>query len=167
MSVCKTNKKHKDHHNNNNNMSKFNFKFNPSLHMLLVYYAEWSQDGADFSLQSGRDTDQTENWEWKSESYTRPVQIQKYIYIYMHLFSFSLKLQTDSLLSSLNKTKLADQSKQTKIMAFVFFFLTDKNEGFVFFFLVFFFKKRKVHEQQFAGFLIAQMYRALPSVMTG
>ena len=107
---------------------------------------------------------------FKPESYTRPVQIQKYnIYIYMHLFSFSfnLKLWTDSLLSSLNKTKLADQSKQTKIMAFVFFFLTDKNEGCVFFFLVFFFKNRKVHEQQFAGFLIAQMYRALPSVMTG
>lgn len=78
--VQNKNKKHKDHHNNN--MSKFNF--NPSLHMLLVYYAEWSQDGADFSLQSGRDTDQTENWEWKSESYTRPVQIQIYIYIYIY-----------------------------------------------------------------------------------
>ena len=54
--------------------------------MLLVYYAEWSQDGADFGLQIGRDTDQTENWEWKSESYTRPVQIQKYNNIHAPFF---------------------------------------------------------------------------------
>ena len=219
--VQNKNKKHKDHHNNN--MSKFNF--NPSLHMLLVYYAEWSQDGADFSLQSGRDTDQTENWEWKSESYTRPVQIQIYIYIYIYYiyihahfffqslitdwqlavftqqnqtgrsnqnenltqdqskyrniyidtctfflsFSFNLKLLIDSMLSSLNKTKLAGQSKKTKIMALSSFFLQTKIKALSSFlvFLVFFFKKRKVYEQQFAGFFIAQRYRALPSVMTG
>ena len=91
--VQNKNKKHKDHHNNN--MSKFNF--NPSLHMLLVYYAEWSQDGADFSLQSGRDTDQTENWEWKSESYTRPVQIQIYIYIiYIYIYTCTFFLSVSN-----------------------------------------------------------------------
>ena len=96
-------------------------------------------------------------------------------------FSFNLKLLIDSMLSSLNKTKLADQSKKTKIMALSSFFLQTKIMALSSFFLqtkikalssflvflVFFFKKRKVYEQQFAGFFIAQRYRALPSVMTG